>query len=198
MGFFAVLVALILYRLTLKPLQVLNDEIDRSLKGETNGLSREIKFMELAQLQDGIETALQRARQSAQNETSKNEEGSGTGSIAVDDLSASCRMVGEISPFPIAFCESDRRPVYLNTAFEDVTGIRISFGESTPLSGLARDQAFGSFLTDLFDRSQGMNGPIEEEFEFSGVPFLVQVLCLGWSGTRSKGFILVARRRESA
>lgn len=193
---FGLVIGLVLYRVTLKPLQVLHDEVDRSLKGEHLTLTREIKFAELGQLLDGIDTALQRAAKATQMEQSGMVD-SGGGALATDELASPFRMLGDALGVPFAFCDAERIPQYLNAAFEDVTGIRLSHGERSPLQALARDQAFGAFLTELFDRSLGSSGePVTDDFEFSGVPYAIQLACLGGSGGRCRGFVLVARRKE--
>ena len=56
---------LILHRLTLKPLQVLNDDMDKVLKGEMTQVTHEFKWEELNALWDLINSALQRIPKSS-------------------------------------------------------------------------------------------------------------------------------------
>jgi hypothetical protein len=193
---FALIIAMIVYRLTLKPLQILHDEVDRSLKGEVLTLTRDIKFAELGQLLDGVETALQRAARATQSDGGPSGDSTGMGALSTDDLVCSFKVLGDASSSAVAFCDSDLRPVYLNGVFEEVTGIRHSPGEAGTLASLARDQAFGSLLSDLFDRSPGVPDGVADEFEFSGVAFAVQMVCLGGAANRCKGYVFVARRKE--
>jgi PAS domain-containing protein len=198
LGVAGLLISLLLYRVTLKPLQILHEEMDRALKGEGSTITREIKFSELGQLLDVAETAIQRAARGG----SAGQDGAVGGSVlpSVSEEIAAFRMLGDVTSTPVAVCDSDRRPVYLNTSFEDVTGIRADAGEMQQLSALARDQAFGAFLSDLFDRSPGVPEGLAEDFEFSGVCFNVRMVALSSSnggGGQPRGFVLFARRQES-
>lgn len=188
-------IAIILYRITLKPLQILHDEMDRALKGEGAAVTREVKFSELGQLLDVVETAIQRATKGGSSDGSSGLAGVGAAASVADEVGA-YKMLGDASSFAVAVCDAERRPVYLNGPFENVTGIRHEFGESQPLSGLARDQAFGSLLSDLFDRTPSSPDGLGEDFDFSGVPFHVRMVALNGSGGQPRGFVLTARRQE--
>src|SRR5262249_16894543 len=59
-GLLAGLLLMILYRLTLKPFQVLVDDMDRVLKGDMAQVTQEFKFEEMAPLWDLIASALNR------------------------------------------------------------------------------------------------------------------------------------------
>jgi pSer/pThr/pTyr-binding forkhead associated (FHA) protein len=196
LGVFGVVIALVLYRLTLKPLQVLHDEVDRSLKGERLSLTRELKFSELGQLLDVVETALQRSASASASGPGGGMESSVDQGLR-DDAVASYRMLADSLPSPVAVCDSERRPLYVNQAFEDVTGIRMDIGESRQLSALARDQAFGVLLSDLFDRSPGSMDGVSEDFEFSGVAFRVRMAALMSSGGQARAYVFLAQKSEA-
>ena len=59
-GLLGGIILFILYKLTLKPLQVLNEDMDKVLKGDMPEVTHEFKFEELDQLWDIIGSALQR------------------------------------------------------------------------------------------------------------------------------------------
>lgn len=195
LGFFGLIISLAVYRLTLKPLQILHEEVDRSLKGDRVTLTREIRFSELGQLLDVVDTALQRAANSGGSAT--NSEATGSQLMISDDAIFSYRMLAEALGSPVAICDSERRPVYLNPSFEEVTGVRMEFGESRPLAEMARDQAFGVLLTDLFDRSPGLQDGIVEDFEFSGVPFRIKIVAVCTPSGQARAFVLLAQRMEA-
>ncbi|MFN7685815.1 MAG: FHA domain-containing protein [Oligoflexia bacterium] len=196
LGALGAVVALVLYRLTLKPLQVLYEEVDRSLKGEKLALTREIRFSELGQLLDMIEIALQRASLASASSGDGGGDSAGLQLGLSDDLVASFRMLGESQASPMAVCDSERRPLYLNTAFEEVTGIRLEIGETRALQELSREQSFGVLLEEMFSRCVGMPGGLTEAFEFSGIPFRVRMSAILAANGQPRGFVLAAQRSE--
>ena len=187
-GVLAGILLLILYRMTLKPFEVLNDDIDRVLKGNMNQVTHEFKATEMNALWDVINTALQRAASS---------ESSNSSSLSIpptDDFITPVKMLGEISQLGVIVCDGDRKILYMNPVFEEITGLRVDNVIGQDLPAVARDQAFGSLSTDLFDRaSPGLEGS-SEEFEFSGVSYKVLVSAFGPSGSVAQGYLMVASR----
>ncbi len=193
--FFGMLLALVVYRLTLKPLEIINDEVDRSLKGdEFEQMSRDCRFEELGQLQDVLDSLLQRVSTGG---SSDRLDDPGTSSISIgDECLPAFRVLGEELSSGMAFCDGERRVLFVNTAFEDLTGIRGDNAFMQPLVDQARDQALASFIADLFDRCGFASDGISEEFEFSGVPFRVQAIPIGVAGNAPRGFLLLTVRSE--
>jgi PAS domain-containing protein len=197
MGIVGAIIALLLYRLTLKPLQVLYEEMDRSLKGDRITLSRDLKFEELRQLQDMVETALQRVASSSSSSSGVGAQAQGEDAgVLGEDVVSSYRLLGEACSHAVAVCDAQRRALFLNSAFEDVTGIRFDAMETRPLQELARDQAFGVLLDDCFQRCSSGGGGVQESFEFSGVNFTVRMVPVPGSGLTPRGFVFLAQKAE--
>jgi PAS domain-containing protein len=192
LAFFAMLLALAIYRLTLKPLEIINEEIDRSLKGDPiEGMSRDCRFEELSQLQDVLESLLRRVA----NGTAEQQKREGTSSISIgDECLPSFRLLGERLSDGMAFCDGERRVLFLNPAFEDLTGIRSENSFMQSLSDQARDQAFAMMLNDLFDRCSGAPQGVSEEIEFSGVAYRIEMVPIGSSGGSPRGYLLTTSR----
>ena len=188
------LLLMILYRMTLKPFQVLNDDIDRALKGEINQVTHEFRIEELNPLWDVINSTVQRVAR-AGSITDAGSASSGGGSVSEDSVGA-LRMMGDAVEFGIAMCDADRKVVYLNGAFEDVSGLRLDSVEGQELASVARDQAFGSLVSDLFERAASGGSTTSEDFDFSGVAFKVGVTSLGSMGSSAKGYVLILKRTE--
>ncbi|MEN9723806.1 MAG: hypothetical protein RJB38_1792 [Pseudomonadota bacterium] len=197
LGFFGLILALVVYRLTLKPLEILHDEMDRSLKSENpEELSKECKFEELGQLQDLIQSLVRRVASVSSGEQAQS---SGSQSVAIgEECLGAFQAVGDLVNSGMVFCDSDRRVLYMNPAFDDLSGIRTSNAVGNTLSDQARSQAFSLFLTDLFDRAstQGMAQEVGEEFEFNGTPHRVRVIPLGASGAAPRGYLLITQRSD--
>ena len=191
---FGLLFAVVIYRLTLKPLEILNDDIDAALKGESfEGVGRDCKFEEIGQLQDVVESILRRATSGAGG----GEPGGGRSETAIgDECLGTFRHLGGLFSGGLAFCDGERRALFLNASFEDLTGIRSDNAYMQNLPDQARDQAFTALMNDLFDRSSSSPDGASEDFEFSGVSHRVQMVPIGESGAAPRGFILTVSRSD--
>lgn len=183
---FGGILVFVLYRLSLKPLEVLNEDIDKVLKGEMNQVTHEFKCEELNSLYEVINSALQRLPKG-------NEGGDLGGAQAsqIEDLAPAVDLFGSVRVGAILL-DDQRNIVKMNQAFEDLSGIRADTVVGQDIPSVARDQAFGSLATDMFD--QALPGStVEESFDFSGVPFVMK--CISLNG---KGYLLTAQRSEEA
>ncbi|MBU6376834.1 MAG: hypothetical protein KGQ59_12605, partial [Bdellovibrionales bacterium] len=196
LGFFALILALVIYRLTLKPLEIINNQIDRSLKGaHQEDFSRECKFEELSQLQDVIEALL---RRSAAAQLAENQKESGTSNISIaDECLHSFRLLGEQMSHGMAFCDAERRLLFMNSPLEEISGIRNDNSVMQNFPDQARDQAFSALLNDLFDRASASVDGATEEFEFSGVPHQIKMVGVGNRSGASRGYVLTVVRIDN-
>ncbi|MCC7441626.1 MAG: FHA domain-containing protein [Bdellovibrionales bacterium] len=182
------LLLIVLYRLTLKRFEVLNEDIDKVLKGEMSSVTNEFKAEEFNQLWDVINSAMQRLPKDGGDGAQ-----SGPSSDPTEEFLGPAKMMGEVSPFGVLVCDVDKKILYTNRIFEEVAGIRASDVAGQEISAAARDQAFAMLVTDLFSQAKG--GVLaSEDFEFSGVPFRVQASAFG--GSNAKGYLLVAVKAE--
>lgn len=176
----------ILYRLTLKPIETLNDDLDRVLKGELSQVTHEFKGEEFDSLYNLINSLAQRVPKGASDLGA----GFGEAEYRIEDaLPALKLLAGDAG---LAVCDAQKRIVFLSDAFEETTGIRMDANLGQDLSAVARDQAFGVLISDLWDRCAAAESATEE-FDFSGVAHRVSAAAI--SG--QKGFVLLVRRAES-
>lgn len=189
-GLLGALILLILYRVTLKPLRQLNEDMDQVLKGDLSQVTHEFKFEELNPLWDLINSALQRVPRG----TSGVGGALGSAGPTTEELAGPLRMFGEVASFPVLVCDGDKRVLYMNMPFEDVSGIRSDNSIGQEIASVARDQSFAQFVIDLFDRAMPGTEGVSEDNDFSGVSYKCRASCVG-SGT-SKCYVLAATRVE--
>jgi hypothetical protein len=184
---------LILYRLTLKPLQILGDDMDKVLKGDMHQVTQEFKFEELNPLWDLINSALQRIPQSGGGQFG------GTGKveppITAEDFVGPFRTLGTIAKTSLAICDGERKLLHISPTFEDLSGIRSDNSMGQDFNAVARDQAMAAMVSDLFDRAIPGGEGVSEEFEFSGVAYRVWALSFGTVGS-VKCYVLIAEKGE--
>jgi PAS domain-containing protein len=197
-GLLAGLILLILYRLTLRPFEALNDDIDKVLKGELSQVTHEFKMTELNSLWDNINSAIQRIPQGGMGLDPSHGSGAGlSASGMLDEISGALKLLGGLSNVGVVLCDSDRKIVYLNPIFEEISGIRLDNALGQDIPTVARDQALGMFVSDLLDRVTPGSDEFNEEFEFSGIAYKVYAVAFGASGGATKAFLLITVRSEN-
>jgi len=190
-GVFALLIYAILHRLTLRPFRVLTEDLEKGLKGEIAQVTHEYKTEDTDQLWQLIDSALQRIPRT----TTPNNSLEGN---LLDSLTGPVRMMGELARFGLVLCDSDRKIVYLNPIFQEISGIREDSALGQTISAVARDQAFDVFATDIFDRlSANGTEPIAEDYEFEGIAYKVNAAAFTMpGGGQVKGFLITFLKTE--
>ena len=182
---------LILYRLTLKPLQILGDDMDKVLKGDMAQVTHEFKMEELNPLWDLINSALQRVPKSGAAFGNMKAEPT----ITPEDFLGPMRTLGTMINTGLVVFDGDRKIIYINPAFEEMSGIRSDNSLGQDYSGVARDQGESALVTDLLERAQPGQEGATENYDFSGVAHKVSAVCLGAVGA-PKCYLLIAARAE--
>lgn len=191
-AFLGLITLLILQRLTLKPFEVLNENLDSVLKGESAQITQDFKNEALTPLWDIIRSAVQRLPKGT-NSSATDDGGFGQ-RLTLDEFEPALRVVGQAVTIGMVLCNSDRRVLFLNEHFEEISGIRSTESIGQEFVSQARDQAFGSLIGDLLERSSS-GIPAMEEFEFSGVSYRVHCASLG-AGV-SKGYLFLIHRSDA-
>jgi hypothetical protein len=187
-GLLGGLILLILYRVTLKPLRQLNEDMDQVLKGDLSQVTHEFKFEELNALWDLINSALQRVPRGGVTGAL------GGGGPTSEELAGPFRMMGAVAQFPVLVCDGDKKVMFMNSLFEDVSGIRLDNSMGQDIGSVARDQSFVQFVNDIFDRAMPGTEGVSEDYDFSGVSYKVKAASVG-SGS-NKVYVLAASRVE--
>lgn len=185
----------VLYRVTLKPFEVLNDDMDRVLKGDLAQVTHEFKWDELNPLWDLIRSALQRA---VRTNGGAGDLGGGfdQSGASTDEVAAPFKLLGSVASLPVVVCDVQQKVVYMSPLFEEISGIRAEAAVGQELTSLARDQSFGALVTDLFARAPGQGDGLSEDYDFSGVAYRMHVSAVGNSGNVT-AYVLVAQRQNA-
>jgi PAS domain-containing protein len=196
-GIFAAIILMILYRLTLRPLQVLNEDMDKVLKGDLPQVTHEYKFEELNPLWDLINSALQRASRASGSGGQGFDSGAGgDAGPSATDLEGPLRMFGNLGRFGMVILDQDKKIIYMNNLFEELTGIRAEGAMGNELGSVARDQSMGVFIDDLMSRLVVGSEGLAEEYDFSGMPHQVFVVGFGTIGGTAACYALVTMKAE--
>lgn len=187
-GLIAFLFYAVMMRLTFKPLEVLNDELDQALRGALPRVTQEFQVEEVKNLYDNINSAIQRAGKGTHSDFSASE------TTDWDRELASVRAITESSNEGFVAVDADLVVIGMNQMFEEISGIRIdSLGVS--INQVARDQAFPSMLGDLRDRvGASPSRSVNDEFEFSGVSYQIVAIAVG--PVMRSGVAVVFKKKE--
>lgn len=186
-GVLGLFLLLVLYRLTVKPFEVLGEDIDKVLTGDLGQVTREFKMEETRPLYDLIDSALHRIPK-------EGDEGEMGGGLNAEDFVTAARTLGDVAAYGLVLCDESRNVLYVNEAFEDISGIRNDEAAGHDLGSVARDQAFAALVSDLFDSVQMGGGSTGDDFEFGGIPYRMHAVSFG-NGS-AKGYLLAAVRSE--
>ena len=188
-GLAAILAYFILLRLTFKPLEVLNDDLDQVLRGEITKVTHEFQVEEVNGLWNNINAAIQRLPKGGVSDFAASD-----AVVDWDHEFAPIRAIAEASTQGFMAFDSNLTVVAMNPQFEEISGMRAdSVGQS--MSTVARDQAFVSLVTDLKDRvASSPSRSALDEFEFSGV--LYQVVATAAGNHNEQGFAVVFKKKE--
>lgn len=195
-GLLGGVILFILYRLTLKPLQVLNDDMDKALKGDLNQVTHQFKFKELNPLWELINSAIQRIPKSESN-TSNNVLGAGPDPSVIEQFIGPMRTIGGLVKFGLAVFDAEKKIVYINPVFEEISGIRQDGAIGREISEVARDQSMAIFTTDILERAPVGGEGGSEDFDFSGISYRMHAGAFGNPSGSAKCYFLAAVRVES-
>ena len=191
-GLIGALFLFILYKLTLKPLRILSDDLEKALKGDIPQITHEFKFEELDSLWDLINSALQRLPKGEQAGLNGNPE-----PPSVEDLSTPLRMLGNVMKMGLVVLDHERKIVYLNSQFEEISGIRFDQAVGKEVSAAARDQAWSAFASDLLDRAPLGENHVADDYEFSGITYRVIASSFSIPASLHKYYVLGLSRSEA-
>lgn len=182
-----ILALFIMYRLTLKPFQILGEDLDKALKGDITQVTQEFKFEELNPLWDLINSALQRIPRGTSSELSS----SAPQEVNPEQFVGPIQATAEATGAAVAVCGPDRKVLFISSAFERVSGIRADSAVGQEFSNLGTDESVGAMVQELFDRVAPGGEPVTDDKEFSGVQYQLYAAGFGTpSDSTPRAFVL--------
>lgn len=187
-------VAYIAYRLTLRPFHQLGEDLDRVLKGDMSQVTREYKIEEMKDLWDLITVAVQRI---PKDQGAGGGQSEGSGGPMAEDFIGPLRTLGPLAHLGIILFGPDRKIIYLNEMFEEMSGIRPGDAVGHEIGELARDQSVGQVFSELFERASSGNEGVSETAELSpGISFRIHMGAFGRTGETPRCYVVTAVKGE--
>ena len=186
-GVLGILIFFILMRLTMKPFETLNDDLDQVLRGELPKVTHEFQIEELDTLWNNINSTVQRIPKGG---GASDFGGGGEVNVNWDHEFAAVRALCEASQLGFIAVDSKLVVVAMNPQFEEVSGIRGGDAVGQAIQQVARDQSLISLTKDLQERVvSSPSRSATDDFEFSGVAY--QVIATGAGPASDSGFAMV-------
>ena len=185
---------LVMYRLTFKPFQILNEDMDKGLKGDITQVTHEFQFRRAQfslgsdQFRASTYSAGDRGRSAVFGECR------GRPPIPSSSWDRSAQL-REAAGMGLVFCGPDRKIISINPMFEELSGIRAESAVGEEIGSVARDQSLGSFVLDLFDRAAPGGEGVSDDYEFSGIACKVYAVAFGNPGDSAKAFALTVLKK---
>lgn len=188
----AALLFVIAYRLVVKRVEVLNEDIDLVLRGESQKITRDFQWGEMNNLLDIVSAALQRIPRSGTDDGLADPF---VLNAAVDSFFEAIKLLGVHSKQGILILDQDKRIVFINNPFEEISGIRSEVAVGSDIPSVSRDEAFGAWCSDILKQIESNpNSQISEKFDFSGQAYRATATKLGTD--KIGGFLFLFEKDE--
>lgn len=186
---FAAIMALAIYvalhRLTTRPIQYLNEQLDSVLRGESQSITLPFKMEELNPLVQVLNTAASRMTGGIGASTM------GSSGDNPEDLLNLMSFAAQKSSSPMMVLWDDYRLFYINPSMEEITNIRNESSVGQGLQTYCLDGSFTLMLQDLLVRAPaGSKQGVSDNIEFSGDNYSIEAVAIGAPGGSPKGFVV--------
>ncbi len=177
---------LILMRLSFKPYEVLNEDLDQVLRGEIPRVTEEFKIEETKGLWDNINVAAQRLPKTA------SDHGNDEGAVNWESRFEGFRTMAEQGGFAFAGFDPNLGFAGMNDLFTEISGIRPdSLGQAVSVVG---DQAISALVVDLMKMTlQSQTKSTTDRFVFGGDDY--EVTAIGVQVKEQTGLAVLFKRK---
>ncbi len=144
----------IIYYLTLRPMEEMKFQIEEALRGRRRNVDSQLLFEELGPVRESVNTTLQRLRELQKDESDVDPNDIESDEVYVNTLKEF--MLG--SAGPVIILNSAKNLVQINTAAEDLCGIRQSMSEGMNILDITKERGFAATLIEMCDNSANNMG----------------------------------------
>jgi hypothetical protein len=168
-----------------EPINQMNNQLDEALKDDTKNLISKFQIPIMKTLITNINSLLQRTAQGGQNQ-----------SLQSVDYAGEAGNIVRVFGNPACAIDKDRLFMTVNTAFEELSGMRLLTLQGQSLE-ILQDQALKMSILDLLEQcSQNSSLIVSNKLDFSGVPYDVDLQAV--QGPSGVAYYLLAMRRLEA
>jgi hypothetical protein len=186
-GLIALIMYFIIIRLSQKPYEVLNDDLDQVLRGEIPKVTHEFKIPETQGLWDNVNSAVQRMSKSDGMDHSTD------GMVNWDQECAMFLAIAEAGSFGFVAFDPQLNLLSVNSMFEDISAIRAeSIGQK--IAAIA-DQAVTALVNDLLENARrNPSHMATDKAEFQNISYSVTAVTIG--PKEQSGLAILFKRKD--
>ena len=177
----------IVYYLTLRPMEELRYQIEEGLRGRRRSVDSKLLFEELGPIRNAVNTSLQRIRELQRDEST----------VDPNEIEGDESYVNQLLEFqqgaqgPAIVLNSAKNLARINTAGEDVCGIRQSMSEGMNILDITKERGFAATLIELCDASANNGGTSQNgNYELQGKQYVIYVTSLIGKDGFAKAFYI--------
>lgn len=176
-GLLGVVFLYLLYMVSHKPIEKLNDDMDKALKGEADSVEKKYKNEIIDQLIDTVNSALGRIPRDGNKGGVEQASGGDQERMIIDNMMRPVELLAVKSLHAMLILDPEYRIKVLNPAFEELTGIRGALGEV--IDTVSRDESFPSLLKEMAENaSNAGNEGVSEEYDFPSGGYKIHCVAL--------------------
>lgn len=177
----------IIFYLTLRPLEELKFQIEEALRGKRRNVDSQLLFEELSPVRNSVNTSLQRIRELQRDENDVDPNEIESDESYVNTLKEF--MLGSAGPAIIL--NSAKNLVQINTAAEDLCGIRQSMSEGMNILDITKERGFAATLIEMCDNSANNLGTSQNgHYELQGKQYNIFINALMGKDGFAKAFYI--------
>lgn len=187
----------LLYHFSMNPIRTLNDDIDAVLKGNSDVVAKRFQFESLDKLIDSVNAALSRIPRADGDASAR--------AVATDESQASfdtlLRLIESLGPklkSGIILLDAERKIKYINSSFEETSGIHLANAAGEPMDSACRDEALASLMRELIENSRSAgNAGMEDSFEFGSGTHKINCTAVIGSTNQVDAYFIFVEKEES-
>ena len=177
----------IIYYLTLRPLEEMRIHIEEGLRGKRRSLDSKLSFEEITPVRNAINACFQRMRELQRDESEVDPNEIESDESYVNTLGEF--MMGASSATLVL--NSQKNLVKINTAAEDLCGIRESMSVGMNILDITKERGLAATLIELCDGSANNAGTSQQgNYELQGKPYNIFVNSLLGKDNFAKAFYI--------
>lgn len=193
--FLGVFLLYLVYQMTMRPLRILNDDMDNVLKGNAEAVDKKFQNEDLDNLIDTINSALSRIPKGDGNAATvtatENEQ------LVADNMIRSIQNIAEKMHHGVMILDSELRVKFLNHTFEEASGIHSANSIGEVIDNVSRDQAFPGLIKDMVTKANAaLNEGITEDYEFPSGDHKITVTAISGLPGKVEAYLFVAEKSE--
>jgi hypothetical protein len=192
-GFLGVIFLYLLYAVIHKPIEKLNDDMDKVLKGDGTAVEKKYQNDTIDQLIDTVNSALGRIPR----EGNKSSEVSGGGDqerMIIDNMMRSLEYLSMKAAPAMLMLDPEMRVKITNPSFEELTGIRGAQGEV--IDTVCRDESLPALLKEMSENSlnAGSDG-VQEDYDFNSGSYKIHAISLAGVPGRAESYLFLFEKQ---